>query len=102
MDNNKPVPILLIEDEVADCIAFKNCAQSRTDIVFVGMTGCASEGLENMQTMMPERVILDLELHWGEGSGFQFLSELKKSNLKIRPIIIVTTNISSKTVYSNI
>jgi len=101
-DTKKPMPLLLIEDDVADCIEFKNCAATRTDVIFVGMTGCASEGLKKVQTMKPEGIILDLELHRGTGTGFQFLDELAKLNLKLRPIIIVTTNIPSKMVYSHI
>jgi hypothetical protein len=66
------------------------------------MTGCASEGLNKVQSMMPEGIILDLELHWGTSSGFEFLTELEKFNLKLRPSIIVTTNIPSKMVYSHI
>jgi DNA-binding NarL/FixJ family response regulator len=101
-ENTKPMPLLLIEDDGADCIEFKNYSATRTDIKFVGMTGCASEGLTKVQTMMPEGIILDLELHWGTGSGFDFLAGLEKFNLKQRPIIIVTTNISSKIVYNKI
>jgi DNA-binding NarL/FixJ family response regulator len=101
-DNKKPMPLLLIEDDVADCIEFKNCSAARTDVVFVGMTGSASEGLNKVQSMMPEGIILDLELHWGTSSGFEFLTELEKFNLKLRPIIIVTTHIPSKMVYSHI
>ena len=66
MRKNKPMPLLLIEDSVAECVKFKNCENNRTDIVFVGMTGSSIEGLRYVKTHMPEGVILDLELHRGK------------------------------------
>jgi DNA-binding NarL/FixJ family response regulator len=102
MDKNRPMPLLLIEDDVADCIQFKNCVNNRTDVTFVGMTGSSSEGLKYLQALMPEGIILDLELHKGTGSGLLFLAELKKADLTIKPIIIVTTNSPSNIVYNHV
>jgi len=102
MNENKPMPLLLIEDDVAECIKFKDYANKRTDIVFVGMTGSSTEGLQYVKTRMPEGIILDLELHKGKGSGIQFLTELKGANIALRPIIIVTTNSPSNIVYNHV
>ena len=102
MDIKKPMPLLLIEDEVADCIKFKEYVNTRTDVVFVAMTDSASEGLKYVQTMMPEGIIVDIELHKGTGSGLQFLSELKKSNIALRPIIIVATKSPSQIVHNHV
>lgn len=102
MDENKPMPLLLIEDDVAECIKFKDCSNNRADITFIGMTGSSIEGLKYVKTRLPEGIILDLELHNGKGSGLQFLSDLKEANLKFRPIIIVTTNSSSNIVYNHV
>ena len=102
MDTKKPMRLLLIEDDVAECIKFKDCANSRTDITFVGMTGSSIEGLQYVKTRIPEGVILDLELHKGKGSGLQFLAELREANLALRPIIIVTTNSPSNVVYNHV
>ena len=102
MNIEKPMPLLLIEDDVTECIKFKDCADNRTDITFVAMTGSASEGLKFVQSLLPEGIILDLELHKGTGSGLQFLYDLKELNMKLRPIIIVTTNSPSQVVYNHV
>jgi len=87
----KPMKIVLIEDDVADCKAFIECANNRTDVLFVGITGSSDEGLRYVNTRRPEAIILDLELNWGQGSGYDFLDEIQKFDLDIRPIIAVTT-----------
>ena len=99
-DNIRPMPLLLVEDDVAECIKFRDCANNRGDISFIGMTGSSFEGIQYVKTLMPEGVILDLELHRGKGSGMQFLAELKRANISLRPIIVVTTNSPSNVVYS--
>ena len=48
---------------------------------------------------MPDAIILDIELNNGEGSGLQVLEQIKELDLDIKPVIVITTNISSKTVY---
>jgi len=94
--------ILLIEDDVSACKAFVNCANSRTDIIFVGMTGNSDEGLELAKNKLPEAIILDLELSWGKGSGFEFLDEFQKLDLSIHPIIVITTQNRSLDIQSQI
>jgi DNA-binding NarL/FixJ family response regulator len=96
MNKNKPMPLLLIEDDMAECRKFKNCADARTDVIFVGMTGSSDEGLQLVKDCLPEGVILDLELSKGKGDGLQFLSDLKEAKLGLRPIVVVTTNIQSE------
>jgi len=101
-EKKKIMPLLLIEDEVADCIEFKNCVNNRNDVLFVGMTGSSFEGIKYVQSSMPEGIILDLELQWGTGTGLQFLADLNKIKLPLRPIIIVTTNNPSQIVYNHV
>lgn len=100
MSLEKPMTLLLIEDDVAECIKFKDCANRRADITFVGMTGSSAEGLQCVKTRLPEGIILDLELNKGKGSGFQFLEEIKEVELARYPIVIVTTNSPSEIVYN--
>lgn len=102
MNHEKPMPILLIEDDVSECLKFKNCTNKRTDITFVGMTGSSIEGLNCVKTRLPEGIILDLELNRGKGSGIQFLSDLKTTELALRPIVVVTTNSPSEIVYNHV
>lgn len=102
MHKDNPMPLLLIEDDVAECIKFKDCSNRRADIAFVGMTGSSDEGLKYLQTRLPEGIILDLQLTKGKGSGLQFLTLLKETELAFRPIIVVTTTNQSTLVYRHI
>jgi len=83
--------LVLIEDDVAACRAFMECANSRHDVTFVGMTGGSKKGMEYVIDKLPEAVILDLELNWGEGSGLDFLERLQRIKSNLRPIVVVTT-----------
>jgi len=102
MDNAKPMPLLLIEDDVSMCRKFMECANKRIDITFVGMTGRSDEGIKYVTDRLPEGVILDLELNWGRGSGLEFLKELNKANLSLRPIVVVTTRNRSELVHETL
>lgn len=92
MSNSKPMPLLLIEDDIADCIKFQKLAELKPDITFVGITNSSDEGLMLLTSRLPQGVILDLQLTKGKGTGLQFLAELNKIDLAIRPIVIVTTS----------
>lgn len=102
MENEKPMSLLLIEDDVATCREFVDYANKRTDITFIGMTGYSDEGMKYVKARLPEGVILDLELNWGRGSGLEFLKELNKSSLSFRPIVVVTTRNRSELVSETI
>lgn len=95
----KKMKLLLIEDDVNECNKFKDVANKYEDIEFVGMTNSATKGLKDVKRFDPDGIILDLELNSGEGSGFEFLNELKNINLNVNPKIIVTTNVYSDSVY---
>ena len=100
--DNKPMTMVLIEDDVGECIKFKDAANRRTDIKFVGMTDSSTEGLKLVQSLLPEAVILDLQLTKGSGSGIQFLEMLNKATLAFRPIIMVASSNQSRIVYGRI
>lgn len=91
--------LLLIEDDKREWEKFKNIANKRADIEFVGMTDSADEGLLLVKRKMPDGIILDLELNEGKGSGFNFLEKIKKLKLDKYPKIVVTTNVYSDSVY---
>lgn len=92
MDLSKPMKLILIEDDVAECVRFKDCANRRTDVKFVGMTDSCYDGIKLVQSHLPEGVILDLQLTKGEGTGIEFMEILNETNLAFRPIVIVTTS----------
>lgn len=98
---NKPMKLLLIEDDENECYIFEEIGKNRKDIEFISITNSETEGLRIVKKHMPEGIILDLELNKGNGTGtgIGFLEKLKKIKLSIIPKIIVTTNIYSDSVY---
>lgn len=102
MLKDRPMPILLIEDDPYECQKFKDCTVKRTDFTFVGVTGSSDEGLQYAKDRLPEGVILDLELTRGQGDGLQFLTGLKEAKLGLKPIIVVTTNIQTEVTHSHL
>ena len=99
---NKPMKILIIEDDVNDCNNFLTAIENRKDIELVAMTDSDVEGLRYVKIKHPEGIVLDIELNNstnGNTDSLGFLSELKKINLNYKPIIIVTTHINSKRTY---
>ena len=102
MKEDKPMKILIIEDDVVDCNNFVNCIKNRNDIELVAMTDSDIEGLKYIKLKHPEGVVLDIELNnssSGNTDSLHFLSDLKKLNLRYKPIIIVTTHVNSKRTY---
>lgn len=102
MNIEKPMSILLIEDDEFEVQNFLEYLKTRNDAEIIKYTNSSYEGIKNTKMYVPEGIILDLELHKGEGSGINFLEELQKTKLEFRPLIVVTTNISSNIVYNHI
>jgi CheY-like chemotaxis protein len=100
MEENIPMSVLVIEDDVGDAVKFRDCANFRKDIKIVGITGYCEDGLMLVQSHLPEAVILDLQLAGGSGSGIKFMEMLNQANLLFRPIIMVTTSNQSAIIYS--
>ncbi len=96
---NDPLRVLLIEDEQDICQRFKNVAAEYEDITLIGITNNSYYALELVQENTPDVVILDLELHYGQGNGLFFLRELQNLPLPFLPYILITTNNSSPTTY---
>ena len=98
----KPMKILIIEDDINDCNAFKMAAKNRDDIEIVAITDSDTEGLKLVKSKRPEGIVLDLELNnslAGSIDSLEFIADLKKLNLNYEPIIIVTTHVNSKRTY---
>lgn len=99
---SKPMKILIIEDDIDDCNNFINCIKSRKDVELVAITDSDVEGLKYVKLNRPEGIVLDLELNNSVGGNIdslEFLSNLRKLNLKYQPIVIVTTHVNSKRTY---
>lgn len=99
---NKPMKLLVIEDDVEDCKNFIEAVKNRKDIEIVAITDSDIEGLKYVKIKHPEGIVLDLELNnskTGNTNALNFLVDLKKLNLGYQPIVIVTTHVSSKRTY---
>lgn len=95
----RPLTVLLIEDEQEICQRFKDEIDEFEDIILVGITNNSYQALELVEEHTPDAVILDLELHYGQGNGLLFLQALKNLPLSIFPYLLITTNNSSSTTY---
>lgn len=99
---NKPMSLLLIEDDEFECQRFKAYVETINNVKIVGITNSSDEGIELFKTYLPEAIILDIELHKGQGSGIEFIEKLKECNTEFRPIIVVTTNAVSSILYDKL
>ena len=94
--------ILLVEDDEKLCNSFEKVVEKRKNVIISQKTNSSTQALKLIKNYKYDGIIVDLELHYGEGSGFDLLREIKKLNLNPKPIIIVNTNILSEVVYDNI
>lgn len=100
MSKNEIINILLVEDDIQDCKIIKEYADTRDDVKLIKIANSSKEAIKDIKTYVPDAIILDIELNNGEGSGLQVLEQIKELDLDIKPVIVITTNISSKTVYA--
>lgn len=91
--------ILLVEDDTAACNAFAKYTETLDDVSLVSVTNSAATALTEIYDYLPDAVILDLELHHGEGSGLDVLRGLKDMALSVYPYILITTNNISNITY---
>lgn len=91
--------VLLVEDDEELCGEFAACFAATDGIELVSSTDSASRALELVRELQPDALVLDLELHSGEGNGITFLSQLKKMKGIKKPYIVINTNNSSQTTY---
>ena len=98
---NKTLNILIIEDDVAACRELRQYIEKISDLKLSGITGNSDEGIEMVKSMLPDVVILDIELHHGNGNGILFLAKLNTLMLPLRPYILITTNNSSNITYES-
>lgn len=99
---NKAMALLLIEDDELECQKFKTYVETLDTVKLVGVTNSSAKGIELFKTYLPEAIILDIELHKGQGSGIEFIEKLKENMAEFRPIIVVTTNAVSSILYDKL
>lgn len=95
----RELQVVLIEDDPMACKEFKECMDLNHDVTLVEITNNAYRAIELVREALPDAIILDLELHEGQGNGILFLQELKKLSLPHAPYVLITTNNSSTTTY---
>ncbi|MCI8444556.1 MAG: response regulator [Clostridia bacterium] len=101
---DKPISLLILEDDENDCAKFRNYIKDRNDIRIIANTDSELVALQYVKTYQPQAIIVDIELNHESsiGSGITFLEKLKTLILKVRPIIIVTTKICSDLTYKRL
>ena len=96
------IKLILVEDNEQERNIFENAINKRNDILLLASTNSSNKALELVKNSLPDAIILDLELHDGAGSGFDFLSNLENLNLEYTPLILVTTNFSSNIIFDKL
>ena len=100
--NEKPMKILIVEDDANDCNNFINALKYRKEFELIAMTDSDIDALKYVRMKRPEGIVLDIELNnsvSGNTDSLGFLDNLKELKLEYHPIIIVTTHINSKRTY---
>ena len=98
---NKTLNILIIEDDVAACKELRQYIEKIESLKLVGITGDSDKGIELVKNILPDVIILDIELNHGTGNGIMFLAMLNALKLSLRPYILITTNNSSHVTYES-
>ena len=96
----KPMKILVVEDDLDECNRIIECSKQRKDIEIVAITDSDVDALKHIKAKNPEGIMLDLELNnskSGSTDSFELLENIKK--LKYNPIAIVTTHVNSQRTY---
>ena len=101
MNMDKPMTILLVEDNIIDASFFEDYCYSRNDVRIIGIAKSVKESLNFVKTHLPEGIVLDIMLKDKYGTGLNFLYELKKLKLSSFPSIAVVTSLDSKTVHAS-
>lgn len=102
METNKQTTILILEDNLNERKEFEICINKKSSYTLIAQTASSIDALELVKATIPNVVIVDLELHDGVGSGILFLDKLKSLTIKVKPFVVVTTNIKSETIYNKI
>lgn len=97
----RKLEIILVEDEPAICKEYGELISDSKDLILVGFTNNSTKAVELIRELLPDVVILDLELHQGGGNGLLVLKELQSMSLAKKPYVLITTNNSSSYTYES-
>ena len=98
-DKFKDISILLVEDDKIESDIFKEYFSTADGAKLIAVTNSSDEALKYVKTHSIDGVILDMELHYGVGSGYKFLKELKMLKVDNKPVVVVTTKLDSEIAY---
>lgn len=99
---NEKIKIILIEDDDFESRDLKDYINKVNNLSLISHTKSSNEALIEVKKYSPDVIILDLELHNGSGSGFNFLYNLNNYALNYKPLVIITTNIASNVIYNKL
>ena len=91
--------ILIVEDDPQACEEIATYIATLDDVALVGITNNSSKAELMIRDMLPDTIILDLELHEGGGNGLSLLKALHDAPPAKMPYILITTNNSSAITY---
>lgn len=91
----KPIQILLVEDEKHVCDIYRQTLNNCDHMELVYATGSEKEARDFVDRAEVDVIILDLELWEGDGLSFIFRLDERTRAGKDKPLIIVVTNNSS-------
>ena len=88
MSSHSSVTIYLVEDSGMIRDRLQRMFKQEKNLQVVGWSASASKAIEDLKSLGPNVVVIDISLE--EGDGFQVLDEVKR--LQPKPLIIVCTN----------
>lgn len=96
---NKRIELIVLEDAADERNALIEQIDAKNEYFHLNLaTGSSTEAFNEVTSRCPDAVIVDLDLHDGEGDGFEFLQNIKNAHLPCPPYLLVTTwNISQLT-----
>lgn len=95
----RQLTIILIEDDIETCNNYQICIDAVPELKLSAVTNNAFQAIDLVKEWLPDAIILDLELHEGQGTGLKFMQELNSLDLPYKPYILVSTNNSSPVTY---
>lgn len=86
------IRIIVIEDDDETCQMFQDIIFDYNNLDIIKYTNSSTEAISYIKALCPDAIILDLELHNGEGSGIMVLDAFQTKEIPFKPFVLVTTN----------